>query len=310
MMMTDAAIARFELAHEVHGPIPCVVLQPDLRSTRLPVCLFLYGGGGHPENLTQLAPILLQRWREERLAPMLIACAGVPPFCFYLDDAERGMHWESVVSDRLLSAVRSRFNVSDANGLVGISMGGYGALKIAFAQSATFRAVAAVAPMLEPALCADGAPLRNRFHYPHDVPAALLGAQRDAALYAADHPAQRAIQQASAIRTRELGIYLDAGGGDALNAHDGAEFLHRVLWDLDIRHDYHLLRAADHVGPSVLPRLLRAFAWVAEQLTQPLTQPSTEEQALRDMLAAARERAAQQDETVTRSYGRLPSTGC
>lgn len=309
-MTTDAAIARFELAHEVHGAVPCVVVQPGSGSARLPVCLFLYGGGGNPENLAQLAPILLQQWREERLAPMRIACAGVPPFCFYLDDAERGMHWESVVSDQLLTAVRSRFDVTDANALVGISMGGYGALKIAFAHSATFHAVAAVAPMLEPALRADAAPLRNRFHYPDDVPAALLGAQRDAALYAADHPANRAIQQASAIRARELGIYLDAGGGDALNAHDGAEFLHRVLWDLDIRHDYHLLRAADHVGPSVLPRLLRAFAWVGQQLTRPVTEPSSEERGLRELLAAARGRAARQDPTVTRNYGRLPPSGC
>src|SRR4051812_1298843 len=119
-MTTDAAIARFELAHEVHGAVPCVVVQPDSSSARLPVCLFLYGGGGDPENLAQLAPLLLQHWREGRLAPMRIACAGVPPFCFYLDDAERGMHWESVVADQLLRAVRSRFDVCDANGLVGI----------------------------------------------------------------------------------------------------------------------------------------------------------------------------------------------
>jgi S-formylglutathione hydrolase len=164
--------------------------------------------------------------------------------------------------------------------------------------------------MLEPALSANAAPLRNRFHYPDAVPGALLGAQRDPALYAADHPAKRAIQQASAIRGRNLGIYLEAGGGDALNAHDGTEFLHRVLWDLDIRHEYHLLRAADHVGPSVLPRLLRAFEWVGEQLTQPVTEPGPEERGLRDLLATARERAARRDETVTRNYGRLPATGC
>jgi hypothetical protein len=37
---------------------------------------------------------------------------------------------------------------------------------------------------------------------------------------------------------------------DFLNAHDGAEFLHRVLWDLDLWHEYHLVRNADHGGPT------------------------------------------------------------
>jgi hypothetical protein len=33
------------------------------------------------------------------------------------------------------------------------------------------------------------------------------------------------------IRDSGLAIYLEASERDFLNAHDGAEFLHRVLWD-------------------------------------------------------------------------------
>jgi S-formylglutathione hydrolase FrmB len=42
-------------------------------------------------------------------------------------------------------------------------MGGYGALKIAFAQPEAFKGLAAVEPMLEPALRAADVRPRNRF---------------------------------------------------------------------------------------------------------------------------------------------------
>jgi hypothetical protein len=111
-MTADVAIARFESSHEIHGAVPCVAIQPAGTSERLPVCLFLYGGGGNVENLVGLAPSLAQRWRDGSLAPMIVACAGVPAMCFYLNDAARGMHWESVVADDLLANVRSQFAAS------------------------------------------------------------------------------------------------------------------------------------------------------------------------------------------------------
>jgi hypothetical protein len=49
--------------------------------------------------------------------------------------------------------------------------------------------------------------------------------------------------------------YLEAGDRDFLNAHDGTEFLHRILWDLDLSHEYCLVRNAEHGGPAMRPRL-------------------------------------------------------
>jgi S-formylglutathione hydrolase len=185
-------------------------------------------------------------------------------------------------------------------------MGGYGALKIAFDEPRRFAAVAAVAPMIEPSTDSRAVPLRNRFHYPKLVPAVLLGRERDEALFATDHPAARARQNAAHIIASELAIWIDAGSRDALSAQDGAEFLHRVLWELDVPHDYHLLRDADHVGPTLAPRLLQAFRWVGEHMTAngPL-EPSPEERDLREYLAAARRAASAADPTLTRTYGLL-----
>lgn len=147
-------------------------------------------------------------------------------------------------------------------------------------------------------------PLRNRFHYPPDVPAALLGSARDPDLYARDHPGNRTLAQGSALS--ELAIRIDAGSRDSLHAHDGAEHLHRLLWDLDVAHEYVLLRDADHVGPSIVPRLEAAFRFVGRHLGDRSTLAISEsERALHEALEPTRQIARATDPSMARRYGRL-----
>lgn len=178
---------------------------------------------------------------------------------------------------------------------------------------------------------------RNRFHYPPEVPQALLGSARDPELYLRDHPALRARRNAAALRATELAISIDSAGRDALHAHDGAEYLHRVLWDLDVRHEYRLRRDADHVGPELIERLHEAFAWVGHKLTPPPRAPLTEQELawqawldgtggtehpaaplaptsplfprfLRAQLAPLRAAALREDPSCARNYGLLVET--
>jgi S-formylglutathione hydrolase FrmB len=174
---------------------------------------------------------VIARWSEAGIIPpLLIATPDVGPWSFYLDDPARGMGWESFVCERFVPHVRSSFDVTvERAALVGISMGGYGALKVALAGSREFAAVAAISPMLEPAEEACEVGPRNRYHYPPEVPQALLGPERDAALYRRDHPAQRARANLETLRSHALAISLDSAGSDVLNAHDGAEYL-QTLW--------------------------------------------------------------------------------
>jgi S-formylglutathione hydrolase len=304
-MLDQTRLERFDVFDPDHGALPAVAIAP-CSEERLPLCSFLYGGGGSVETRLAIEPLLTAAWREASLAPLCVACLGVPPFCFYLDDPARGMFWQRAVTHGLLDTVRRRFaeRVSPARaGLVGVSMGGYGALKMAFAEPERFASVAAVAPMLEPVDSAGAVPLRNRFHYPPQVPPALLGAARDPDLFRADHPITRARRAADAIRASGLAIWIDAGSRDALNAQDGAEALHRALWDLDLAHEYHLYRDADHVGASLAPRLLEAFRWVASAGAP--RAPSAEELALREHLAPLRAAALAVDPSVARTYGHL-----
>jgi S-formylglutathione hydrolase len=49
----------------------------------------------------------------------------------------------------------------------------------------------------------------------------------------------------------------------------GTEFVHRVLFDAGISHEYRLVKGADHVGASLVPRSLDAFAFIGRQLNPP-----------------------------------------
>jgi S-formylglutathione hydrolase len=107
------------------------------------------------------------------------------------------------------------------------------------------------------------------------------------------------------------------------------------LWDLDISHEYHLVRGADHGGPSMRPRMRAMYNWVGSIVTALLlkeAEPSAEARAvtawidgglvgnppaaapssnefvriLRAQLQPVREQAASSDPTTNRRYGVLP----
>ncbi len=165
----------------------------------------------------------------------------------------------------------------------------------------------------------------------------MWGEPVDEARWQADNPASIARANADAIRASGIEIYLEVGDEDELNLHDGAEFLHRALWDLDIRHEYHLVRWAGHVGPTFAERIAEAhrflshalaggrsapedpeftaqelewLAWVDGGMSgDPVVIDMTSERAgalLRRQMGAKREPAEAADPTMARAYARLP----
>jgi S-formylglutathione hydrolase len=335
--MTQVDVFRFDVFDPTHGQVPCSLIMPAAVTSPLPLCLYLYGGGGSRESTIELAPLLADWWRAEQLPPLAIATADVGPWSFYLDDPARGLAWESFVAERFVEHLRGAYPIQPepaATALVGNSMGGYGALKIALSRPHAFAAVAAISPMVEPAREASEVRPRNRYHYPPEVPQALVGSPRDPALYRRDQPVARACTHSEELRGGALAIYIDAAGRDALYAHDGAEYLHRVLWSLDVEHEYRLRRDSDHVGPDLLQRLREAFAWAGSHVSpRALSQLSEQELAwqrwlqgassqapaaplsptsplfpllLRRQLAGLRAAAERLDASVARRYGVLP----
>lgn len=289
----------------VPGPVPCALLRAP-GDAPAPLVLALHGGRSSCAELETLAPLIASAW-DRGLPPMSFVMASTDPMGFYLDHPDGAAQWERLLVDALLPWAHAQVAPTKV-AVTGMSMGGMGALKLAFRRPHAFAAVAALCPMIEPGVRADQAPPRSRLHHHVGGPAVLFGPERDPALFEANNPASLALAHADALRASGLKIRLDAGDHDALHAHDGAEHLHRVLWDLDVPHEYHLVYGADHVGRSIVPRLERAWRWLGRVLTEPeVLEPDVE--ALRAELAPLRARALAEDPTTARRYGVLPRSG-
>lgn len=248
--------------------------------TSLPLVIWLHGGGGDRQQLAQTKRYIDEFLTENVIPPMVFVSFSTSPFSGFLGP------WETFIESELPKAMASRYNTrTDREGVMigGISMGGYGSLKSAFRNPTRFLAVGAMEPAIEPTLTELPSYTRNTWTR---GPAPSL--------QTTDNPVRLAHDHAEAIRDSGLNIYLECGDEDYLNLHDGTEFLHRVLWDNDIRHEYHLVRWADHVGVSMQSRMKEMFAFFAQSLAggraDPIALPVNEkEQQLLDLVA---ERAA------------------
>lgn len=197
---------------------------------------------------------------------------------YYIEEQTGPIRWDSFLVNDFIPHLRASFDVGEC-AIAGISGGGYGALKTAFAHPFMFKAVAAMQPMLEPGLRESDVGPRNRLHHSAGGPPKLIGTQRDPLLWESNNPANRAREHAQAIRDSGLAIYLEAAENDFLNARDGAEFLHRLLWELDLSHEYRLVRGADHGGPTLRPRLRAMFSWLGFLWNPPALDTAAEEAA-------------------------------
>ncbi len=342
----DQSISRIELADLpadfAPGGVPYAVLVPPSYENggEYPLCLLLHGGGGSRDNLAALKPLFDNWWAAGVFPPMVIASASTGALSYYLDHQDGSARWETLIAEDFPAHLRDNYNAGQDRAstlIAGISMGGYGGLKIAFARPDRFAAVAAIQPLLEPGYRDSEIGARNRLHHGVGGPRELLGENRDAVLFESNNPASRARANALAIKESGLAIYLEVGDEDFLNAHDGSEFLHRVLWDLDIPHEYRLIRGADHGGPTFVPRIRNAFGWLGSVIAEQQAasaEPTPDERAVNDwvnrglagdpppvdpsskaflkmvraQLKPARDQAAKTDSTTLRHYGVLPKS--
>lgn len=271
----------------VPGPVEFNVLLPDGYDSikePLPLLLFLHGGGGDRRFLTRLRPAIDELWKAGTLPPMVIVTPSAAR-SFYMDYKDGSQKWESFIIGPFIEHLRQTYKVTrERKGtlLFGISMGGLGALRLAFKYPDKFQAVAALEPGIDPALKWSEVKPRNRFYRSDQLMESIFGKPFDAAYWEANNPASLAVARASSILAAGLSIYIDAGDEDAFNIHEGTEFLHRILWDKGIRHEYHLVRGADHVGRTIRPRTSEALGFLARVLNPPPPDPDAE--ALRKQL--------------------------
>lgn len=258
----------------ISRPVEYAVLLPDgyeAGSEKLPLVLFLHGGNGDRSFLKQMQPVIEKAWSSGAFPPAVLATPSASR-SFYMDYKDGSQRWESFIIGPFLAELRRNYRViSDPKGtlLFGISMGGMGGLRMALKYPERFGGVAAMEPGIDPALRWKDVPARNRFWRGDDLMQRIYGKPLDEVYWEANNPASIAVANREKIRAARLPIYLECGDQDMFNLHEAAEFMHRMLWDHQIEHEYHLVHGADHLGASLGPRSLEALGFLGRVLNPP-----------------------------------------
>ncbi|MGE0622090.1 MAG: alpha/beta hydrolase [Pseudomonadales bacterium] len=251
----------------VPTPVEYALIVPDgfRAMSGLPLVLNLHGGGGNRERLFDQAAVWQSLWEAGAIPPAVVVMPSVTERSFYMNYHDGSERWEDFLVGPFLDHLRETYPVSDDAGrtfITGVSMGGMGSLRIAFRYPARFGAVAALEPGIEPITRFEAMQPKHRFWRSDQLLQQAYGNPIDTAFWRDNNPASMVEDNPSKIRDSGLQIYLEAGDEDQFWLYEGAEFLHQVLWTQRIPHEYHLVRGADHVGPSMAERLDEAIRFL------------------------------------------------
>lgn len=234
-----------------------------------PLLLLLHGGNGSEQDLLRLTSTLDEAMLEARVPPFVVAMPGARR-SLYMDYRDGSQSWETFIIAELLPHLRKSLQISrerQGTYIGGWSMGGLGSLRLAFKHPDLFAAVAALEPAIEPALFWSEIGPHVRFWRSEELAQEMFGSPIDTAYWEANNPATLAKRDPE--RLLGLGIYLDVGDQDMLYLYEGTEFLHRILFDARLAHEYRLVHGAEHVGPSLEPRLADAIGFIGRQIRPP-----------------------------------------
>ena len=233
----------------VPRPVEVGALLPpgyDRVGTPIPLLLFLVRDT--PEVLHTYQTTFEQMWNSGTLPKMVVVMPAARR-SFFMDYRDGTQRWETFILDEVLSAVRGRFNVrSDRQGtlLAGYSMGGMGALRMAFKYPNRFGAVVAWAPGVEPALAFSEIEPIDKAHRPLALYEEIFGSPVDEKYWQSNHPPYLLKTHMKEIAASGIEIYIAVGREDEFNLYRGAEVMHRMLYEAGVKHEFHLVREANH----------------------------------------------------------------
>ncbi|MGO9648106.1 MAG: alpha/beta hydrolase [Terriglobales bacterium] len=204
-----------------------------------PVLYFLHGLGDNEQSLFRGGGWgLIEDLRQQRQISEFLIIAPEGKSSFYINSADGRVRYGDFFIREFIPFIESHYSIRrerSARAISGVSMGGYGALRFAFAYPELFSSVSAqsAALMVE-------APGQTETMRSTTPLGAVFGNPVDLHHWNQNSPFVLAKQNRALIRSTGLSIYFNSGREDEFGFDKGAAELDRQLHAEGIRHEFHL----------------------------------------------------------------------
>ncbi|HSC44654.1 MAG TPA: alpha/beta hydrolase family protein [Candidatus Acidoferrum sp.] len=220
----------------------CVVLPPsyDSAATRkYPILYFFHGLGDNEQMFIHGGAFNLVQdlWERKQIGDFLIVTPDAAA-TFYINSRSGKVRYEDFLLQEFFPAIEKRYRTAAGRSnraVSGVSMGGYGALHLAFRHPELFAAAGAHSPALFEQIPAFVAP-STRSGMRSRVLGETFGDPPDPAFWQRNSPLTLARKSA----LTGLKIYFDCGDHDDFGFEEGARSLDKTLSDRHIPHEAHI----------------------------------------------------------------------
>jgi S-formylglutathione hydrolase FrmB len=237
---------------------------------KYPVLYFLHGLGDNERTLFNSGGwTMLDDLRQQHKLGEFLIVAPEGGQTFYINSADGSVRYSDFFLTEFIPLIETKYRISqgrNSRAISGISMGGYGALRFAFAHPEIFSAVSAQSaalisesPQELDTAGRTGAPLLKTL-------AAVFGSPIEVQHWKENSPFVLARKNIAGIR--KLAIYFNCGQDDNYGFEKGAAALHEQLQKEGVKHDYH-----PYPGDHSLTYFLAHFTEVMEFHSQAFAHP-------------------------------------
>jgi len=240
----------------LHSPVRYCVYLPasysatDAKTRKYPVLYLLHGLGGNEQSMALDGEwSTLQDLRRDHLVGEFLVVAPDGWDTFYVNSRDGKTPYSDFFVREFIPFIERTYRVRSeraARGITGFSMGGYGALRMAFAHPELFSSVSAHSGALmrePPQGVSAGASSGN---LAAQLLANVFGNPIDHQFWNLNSPFVLARKNAASLL--KMKIYFDCGTEDSYGFYRGASELNETLDSLKIPHEFHLYPGGHNVS--------------------------------------------------------------
>jgi len=222
----------------------CAFLPPSFdqdKTRHYPVLYFFHGLGDNEQSLLNFGgwDIIAELRSKGKIGDFVVLAPGAG-HSFYLNSENGKVRYEDFLMKEFMPQMEKKYRVDGTRatrGISGVSMGGYGALRLAFKYPDQFAAVSAQMPALITDLPKDMA--ANAPGSPGAVLGDVFGNPFNRAYFDRNNVFYFA-RTDSAASLKRMKIYFDVGNNDDYGFEQGAQTLDKLLTSRGIPHEFHV----------------------------------------------------------------------